>query len=148
MEYKNKIIKAIINTPSIVSAVDSTKSNSPDDLIWNNIFPTRTVPEVEDEMKTYITMELYAPSINSKLFKEVVVIFYIFTHIKLQRTSSGYVLTDYIQNEIDKLFNYSDQYGLGYLELKSVKPLMVSNKHFGSILTYQATNLNNIKPVK
>lgn len=136
-------MKLLITSPNIVNAVDSSKADCPDELIWNNIFPMLVYPKTVDEVKTYINIELAVPKINGSTYKDVTIRIDIFTHINNQKTSSGYILTDYIQSEIDLLLNGSTEYGIGYLELVSVKPLHVSPNHYGSTLTYKDVNFNN-----
>jgi len=143
MEYKNKLMKLLIISPTIVNAIDPSKADCSDELIWENIFPMYVYPKTEDEVKTYICVVLSVPNVRDNVYKNVTIMIHIFTHVSKQRTSNGYVLTDFIQSEVDKLLNGSAGFGIGDLRLKSVTPLQVSPNHCGSTLTYINDNFNN-----
>lgn len=142
-EYKNTIIKKLISLPNIVSAIDSTKIDTPDELIWRNIFPTYKNPNTLVEKMTFITLEMY-PSESGKTCNEIIIEISIFTDADIQRTENGYVRTDYIRSEISEAFDENTLEGVGYFEFKNAKPMYVTDAYYGTKMFYSITSLKRL----
>ena len=137
-------MQILFNSSEIIEAIDPTIIDEPDQAIWRNIFPIKYAPDVNSEAKTYITLSMYSPRVEDNVYKEVRIGFHIFTHIDLQKMVTGDSRTDYIQSEVDKLFNRNENFGIGLLELKANNELYVNEKYMGSTLWYEVTNFNSL----
>ena len=145
MDNKQILMEKLIKTPSIVSMIDSSYNSTPDELIWKNIFPFLFIPDVNEEAKTFVGIELIIPKFDGGLYKDVALQIYIFTHKDLNRTVFGYTRVDYLQCEIDKVLNDSTEFGIDYLKLRSNLLLTANPNYTGKSLTYQVTDFNRGK---
>lgn len=146
MPYKKKIMQLLIGNPNIVNAIDSTKSDAPYELIWNNIFPTHNVTNINDGVtRVYITIDVFSPKVYDKTYKDVYVVFNVFAHDSKQQTGDGYCVVDYIQGEIDEMFNGNESFGIGYLELKSNNLIKVNDHYNGTSTAFVVTNFNRLE---
>lgn len=120
MRYKQTAISQIVNTPSIVEALDRRYIGKGEELIYKNIFPYVYVPDVEEEAKCYILVTVDMPKVwndNSYLFQQVLVCFYILCHQELMKTEYGGTRIDYISDQLEGLFKQSMDFGFGEMEL-------------------------------
>ncbi len=139
-------MQLLINNENIVGAIDSSKSTCPDELIWRNIYPIFKVPKLIDGIPPiYITLDVYAPKVRDKTYKDVVVAFNIFAHDNIQMMSNGYSVVDYLQAEVEEIFNGKSGFGIGDLELWSNDLIKVGDDHFGTTSVYKVTNFNHIE---
>ena len=153
-KYKNNIISAIIGDDLAVRCIANGECDflakpyvgDPAELVYKNIFPWRKLPDTQLETKTYITMEFETPRVNriNDLFKDSLIHIYLFSHFQLLRTDYG-TRTDWLFNKIDELFNESENFGIGKLQLYANRPIDPSYNHQGYMLTYKAVDANNGK---
>lgn len=146
-EYKRKIMSSIINSDEIVAAINAegiTIDNS-DELIDNNIFSYDRVPDTEEEVSTYITIQVDIPRIEKgNVFRNVVVLIRIITHqdiMKMTGTSNGNRI-DYISAQLDELLNGRSDFGWGKLSLSSNVEWSVDYKHRCRVMQFSVNDLN------
>jgi len=145
IRYKQKLISSIVNQDTIINLIDSDYIGIGDELIYNNIFPYMRVPHTEEEKLTYITMRVDVPNISSsrKTLKDILITISVVTHQDLMKVENGGgTRTDLLGAEIDNLFNGSDEFGIGQLELKSNFEENVDYKHRCRTLKFVVTDIN------
>lgn len=117
------------------------------DLIMHNIFPYAHVPGTSTTARTYITMELFVPRVQNKTFKQVRLVYYVFSHetlISVADNDSGKMRLrhDLIAQEIDSIMNGSRDFGLGRLSLANTADFSPIENYYGVVLTYDADEFN------
>ena len=118
---KQKIMSAIVNDDDIVGLIDSSLVGNGDELLYNNIFPYKRVPDTEDEMKTYICFKINTQSsyAKNKIFKDILVTLYVITHQDLMKCEHNGTRIDFIGSLILDIFNGSQDLGFGEVEVTS-----------------------------
>ncbi|QWU14436.1 hypothetical protein SAMN04487895_101748 [Paenibacillus sophorae] len=149
-EYKKTVIKRLINDNGLCKAIfyndedflDREDVIHTDDLIYNNVYPHRFIPEVTSTAKTYITVSCtdYRPSGNS--FKNGMLNIYMFTHRDLFKTDYGYTRMDYVMTKVEELINGERGIGVGELGFGGLNEYIVNEKFQGYVLTYRLVDFN------
>lgn len=144
MAVKNNIIDKLINSSSIVNAINNTSIETPDQLIGKNIYRDLHIPsdESDAEAKTYICLGVFVKKITNEYIKYLDLHFWIFSHQNIIDTGKGYSRVDFIQSEIDKIMNGSYQFGIDKAELKGSYPFKPNILYNGVELVYRVPNLN------
>lgn len=118
IKIKQLAISKIIQQKNIVELLEDNQIGNPEALINENIFPFDRVPEIEEEQKNYITLQV--DSSKSGIMKNVILYVTIIAHQKLMMIPEmGATRIDLLSAYIDELFNGSDDFGLGEMELIS-----------------------------
>lgn len=150
--YKNTILSKLITNDGLVRAIYHNESNfldaslppitTPSSLIYKNIFPYAYIPEAQDEQKTYITVMFNNFQLDKAFYKVGNIGFYVFTHFSLMPTDYNVLRTDYILNQIDTLFNKTNDLGIGKLQFARMGDIKPSRVHFGSFIEYKDFSFN------
>lgn len=151
--YKNTIINTLLKNDKIVKALNYDFPNflelgeveNPSNLVYQNIFPYKHVPKIQEDAKTFITMSfaIQWDKKNKQTLRGVDLYIYVFTHQNLQKTEYGAVRTDFIVNEIDKELNGSKCFGVGKLFLSEMfEYQMAESEYNGHTLKYETIDLN------
>lgn len=140
-DYKQKVVSQILETDTIIEALASDVDAS--ELLYHNIFPHGYIPDMVEEAKCYITVEVTMPQVSTVnyFFKDVLLIVTVISHTELMKTDYGMPRTDYIAVELDKLLNDSEQIGIGKMELVSNTEGMFNEKHCCRVLRFQTQEL-------
>lgn len=140
-EIKNKVIDLIVNSQNITKVIDN--SDFPNkELIGENIFRDLYIPDVDSTAKTYICVTAVVNKVMQKLYKNVDLHFYIFTHQDIMDLNDKYTRVDCIQSEIDKIMNGSFNFGIDSVVLKGSYSFRPNSKFGGVELIYSIPNLN------
>lgn len=115
--YKQNAISEMLHSYELVHAINP-HAESPDDLIYKNIFPYFRVPTADTETLTYVTIcidfpETYHPE---NLMRQIVIKFCVIVHQDQMETEYGCSRLDYISAKIDDIF--ADHVGYGYGKLR------------------------------
>lgn len=147
---KYTVISRILNSQNIVKAIsynntdflDQPNVESPEELLFDRIFPHRFIPVVSNDMKTYITLsfEDYRPVGNT--FKSGKIVITVFTHQSLFKTDYGFLRVDYIISEIDKLFNEKSGLGLFKANFIAMSDTSITKDHHGAYIAYKLYEFN------
>lgn len=146
-DYKNQLMQDLLTNRSIVSLLDETVS--PEDapsLAYTQVFPTEYIPETVEQGKTFICFDVDVQRSASKTYLSPVLYIWIFSHKSKMRLPEGGVRVDKLCSEIAKAINGSRLYGLGTLELYSVKRFAPLTDHIGKVMTFNATDFNHTAP--
>ena len=149
VRYKQQIVSLLINNEDIVNLINQEGINSPEDLIYHNIYDFIRIPDVPEEQKTFICVEVDVPEVYSVnfLFKKLVIYVHVITHQGLMITDLGGARTDLLAAEVDEMLNGYRGIGQKPLELISNVAERVGEKHRGRVLTFLASDIN-VDPCK
>lgn len=157
VNYKNQLIDDLLGNPEIVRLLsDKYEKNTPEnpaDLLRTQIFPYEHVPETVEHGQTFICFDVdisrmsdrrEAPS-NKMIYSPVLYI-WLFTHKSLLWVPEVGVRIDRLAMEIAKTINGSHLYGMGNIELYSVKRFAPMMDYQGKVMTFDASDWNHTNP--
>lgn len=107
---KEKFILEMLQDEDLVKCLRHPATNflekdtgNPADLLYRNIYPTKYVPEVHEDAKSYICMGFnYAPTkTDGRYYTFSYVSFYMFCHKSIVRTNYGITRPDFMLTRID-----------------------------------------------
>lgn len=141
-EYRAKIMKLLCSDQAIVDLInDQEGSACPDrSLMYSKIFPYAYTPDVTKETDTYVCFRLAARG-RDKTFKDMSIVFYVFSHQSHIRTSGG-LRPDLIAERIENLFNGSLDLGVGRLKLEGTDDISPASQFHGIALEYSVGEFN------
>lgn len=151
-DYKNKLMEDLLTNEEIVKLVDNTVNIGDSKLLaYSNVFPYEYIPDTVEEAKTFICFDVDVQESINKTFLRPTLYIWVFSHKSKLRLPEGGVQTDKLVSEIAKAINGSHEYGLGELELYSVKRFAPVTDYQGKVMTFHAKEFNrpapNNKPV-
>ena len=121
-DYKNKLMEDLLTTAEIVSLIESDISlEDAHQLAYTRVFPYEYIPETVQEGNTFICFDVDIEKSINKTFYLPTIRIWVFTHKSKLRLPEGGVRTDKLCAEICKKINGSKWYGLGELDLESVR---------------------------
>ncbi|OZB98023.1 hypothetical protein [Paenibacillus sp. XY044] len=142
---KETIMLRLIGSPDLCKALyypDSDFLDKPDiedgsDLFYENIYPTSKVPELSVEAKSYITMAFrgYGP-INNRFTKGYIYL-YVIIHNSLMRTDYGFLRSDYLLDEINKLMDGQRGIGIGKTNFYKMDEMYVNDSYAGFYTSFK-----------
>lgn len=142
-DYKNKLMEDLLTNESIVHLVNSDiPMENAAELAYTQIFPCEYVAETAQEGWTYICFDVDIQNVSNKTFLTPVLYIWVFAHRSNLRLPEGGVRTDKICSEICKVINGSRYYGLGELNLYSVKRFAPMSDYNGKLMTFYAKEFN------
>ena len=114
---------------TIIDALGLNESEFPDDLVWVRLYPHYYIPQTEDEVKTYILVEIDIPERRKNYYKSEsdvwvypTIVFYVLTHqedMKLDMLGESGTRMDYLSELIEDKYEGRTGFGFGELQLKS-----------------------------
>lgn len=124
-------------TPKVLS---NPVPENPLELLYKNVFPYPYVPDIQDEVNSYITVVFddFRPE-NSEI-KTNRIIFNVFCHESIIKIRGGSRLF-YMYEALDKLFN-GKQMGIGKLNFIGGDLLGIKKPHTGHYFAYEITDFN------
>lgn len=111
-------------------------------LAYAQIFPYEFVPDTVDHGSTFICFDVDIVEVTNKTFYNPALYVWVFTHVSKLHLTAGGVRTDELASEINKMLNGSRFYGLGEMNLMSVKRFSPINDYLGRVLTYYTRDFN------
>lgn len=151
-DYKNKLMEDILTNEAIVKLLDEkTDLKSAGKLAYTHVFPYEYIPDTVEHAKTFICFDVDVQESINKTFLLPTLYIWVFSHKSKLHLPEGGVQTDKLVSEIAKAINGSHEYGLGELELYSVKRFAPVTDYQGKVMTFHAKEFNrpapNNKPV-
>ena len=116
ISLSKRIIESVLcNDPDIIELLDNPNldPNTPDEYLYENIYPFVRIPGIQDESKNFICYsidDLSANEFNDRI-KQQYVQFTIFVHKDLVKTKYGVARHDLLGYLIRDLFNRSHLFG-------------------------------------
>ena len=143
-DYKNKLMEDLLTNETIVNLIDEdVRFEDAMSLAYNNVFPYEFVPETVQYGKTLICFDVDIQRVPNKTFLYPTLFVWVFTHKSLLRLpNGGGVRTDRLCHEICKQINGSREYGLGELNLYSVKRFAPMTDFQGKVITFEMKEFN------
>ena len=144
-DYKNKLMEDLLTNEDIVRLIDDTVAlQNADSLAYTQVFPCEYIPDTVQDGKTYICFDVDVQRAADKTFLSPTLFVWVFTHRSKLRLREGGVRTDKLCSEICKAINGSRKYGLGELNLYSVKRFAPMTDFQGKVLTFYAKDFNRV----
>ena len=114
IDYKQRAISEMIQDEELVKAVNPY-AESPENLVYKNIFPYFHVPETDVETLTYITVCIDYPEVydTDTFVRNIVLKTCVIVHQDQMETDFGATKLDYISSRLDAIFSNSLKYGFG-----------------------------------
>ena len=136
----------LLTSESIVRLLDDDISmDDAGKLAYKNVFPCEYVPETVQDGKTFICFDVDIQQSVNKTYLLPTLYVWVFTHrSKLRLPNGGGVRTDKMCSEICNAINGSRKYGLGELDLYSVKRFAPMTDYQGKVLTFYAKDFNRV----
>jgi hypothetical protein len=147
---KVTIMQRLIGSQNICKALyyadtnflDQPDIQSPDELIYDKIYPYRYIPKVDEKKSSYITLSFRNYDLVDTSFKSGYIYINVLTHIDLIKTDYGWLRYDYILSEIDKLINMKNGIGIGKPQFHRMDELIVNDKYMGVYISYKLYEFN------
>lgn len=136
-------MKELLTNPEIVKLLDgSLPMDKAYDLAYSQVFPCEYLPEVVNEGRTYICFDIDIQQSYDKTFYAPVLYVWVFTHKSQLRLPEGGIRPDKLCSKICEMINGSRKYGLGELNLYSVKRFAPLTDYQGKCLTFHMKEFN------
>lgn len=146
-DYKNRLMEDLLTNERIVHLVDeSLDMKDSKTLAYTRVFPYEFIPETIEQGETFICFDVDIQKSINKTFLLPTISVWVFSHKSKQRAPGGGVLTDTIVSEIAKILNGSRMYGLGELDLYSVRRFAPAMDYHGKIMTFHTKEYNRPTP--
>lgn len=144
-DYKNQLMEDLLTDEAIVRLIDEDITvQTAAGLAYTQVFPCEFVPDTVQDGKTYICFDVDIQGAADKTFLSPTLYVWVFTHRSKLRLPEGGVRTDRLCSEICRAINGSRQYGLGELNLYSVKRFAPMTDFQGKVLTFYARDFNRV----
>lgn len=144
-DYKNTCMEDLLTNEAIVKLVNEDVSlENAESLVYKQVFPFEFVPDTVEQGKTFICVDVDIQRVVGKTYFLPTMFVWVFTHKSLLKLPKGGVRTDKLCSEIAKKLNGSRFYGLGELELTSVKRFAPMTDFQGKVMTFTATDFNRL----
>lgn len=147
-DYKNQLMDDMLTNEQIIQLLsdDGKTLTTAEELAYTQVFPYEYVPDVVEHGQTFICCEVDIKDVVNKTFLVPALYIWVFTHKSKVRLPGGGVRADKLSSEITKIINGSRMYGLGELNLQSVKRFSPITNYQGRILTFYAKDFNRLSP--
>ena len=146
-DYKNQIMEDILTDEEVVHLIeDSIDMENAKALAYSRVFPYEYLPDTVEDGKTFVCIDVDIQSVDSKTFLSPVIHVWVFTHKTEMRLPEGGVRIDALCSAICRLINGSRMYGLGELNIYSVKRFAPMTDFQGKAMTFIASDFNRVHP--
>ena len=143
-DYKNQLMADLLTNEKIVNLLsDSTDIENAETLAYSQVFPCEYIPDTVEHGKTFICFDVDIQESVNKTYLLPTLYVWVFTHKSLLRLpNGGGVRTDRLCSEICIAINGSRSYGLGELNLFSVKRFAPMTDYQGKCMAFHAVDFN------
>lgn len=143
--YKDRMAQAFCTSSGLSDLLQL--DNSPivvgKDLMYARVFPYAHVPNVSEEGQSFICFDIDVPTVQSDIIKTVQINIYVMAHQNIMRLPENKGMRiDVMASEVDKIMNGSTQYGLGTVELMSMRGFTPITGYYGRELKYRVKDIN------
>lgn len=145
-DYKNQLMQDLLTNETIVKLLDENISMKDSaSLAYSSVFPLEYVPETVHDGRTYICFDVDIQKSIGKTYLLPTLYVWVFSHrSKLRLPNGGGIRTDELCSEICETINGSRKYGLGELDLYSVKRFAPMTDYQGKVMTFYAKDFNRL----
>lgn len=146
-DYKNKLMEDLLTNEAIVKLLDDNiELKHASELAYTHVFPYEYIPDTVEHAKTFICFDVDVQESINKTFLLPTLYIWVFSHKSKLRLPEGGVQTDKLVSEIAKAINGSRFYGLGELDLYSVRRFAPVTDYQGKVMTFHAKEFNRTSP--
>lgn len=147
-DYKNQLMDDLLRDEEVLRLLsdDYTPIEDPKSLVLTQVFPFEYIPETVEHGMTFICCDVDIQKSINKTYLMPVLYVWEFTHKSKLILPEGGVRTDKLASEITKRLNGSRYYGLGELDLSSVRRFVPIDAYHGKVLTFNAVDFNRLSP--
>ena len=144
-DYKNKLMEDLLTNKDIVTLINEDISFKRASLLrYTQVFPYEYVPETVEVGKTFVCFDVDIQKSVDKTYLSPTIYVWVFTHKSKLRLPEGGVRTDRLCSKIAGVLNGSRCYGLGELDLYSVKRFAPMTDFQGKVMTLCAKDFNRL----
>lgn len=144
-DYKNQLMEDLLTHKDIVALIDdNTELKNAKTLVYKQVFPYEYIPETVEEGKTFICCDVDIQKTINQTFLLPTLYVWVFTHKSKLRLPEGGVRTDKLCSKIAGAINGSREYGLGELDLYSVKRFAPMTDFQGKMMTFYTKDFNRM----
>ena len=144
-DYKNQLMEDLLTHKDIVALIDDTiELKNAKKLVYKQVFPYEYIPNTVEEGKTFICCDVDIQKTVNQTFLIPTLYVWVFTHKSKLRLPEGGVRTDKLCSKIVEAINGSRDYGLGELELYSVKRFAPMTDFQGKFMVFNAKDFNRL----
>lgn len=137
----------LLSSEKIVKLIDpEIEFDNANLLAYTHIFPYEQLPSTTEDGRTYVCFDVDIERVYNKTFLAPTIYIWVFSHHSALRLPKGGVRTDEICKEIAEVLDGSREYGLGELNLYSVKRFSPMTDYQGKCLTFKAKDYNRDNP--
>lgn len=146
-DYKNKLMEDILTNAEIIGLLDDEIDiEQATKLAYTQVFPYEFIPETVEQADTFVCFDVDIQESINKTYLLPTIYVWVFTHKSKLRLSGGGVRTDVLVSKIAKAINGSRFYGLGELDLYSVRRFAPVTDYQGKVMTFHAKEFNRMTP--
>lgn len=147
-DYKNRMIEDLLTSEAIVRllADDCKPIKDVGELVYKQVFPFEYIPETIEHGQTFVCCDVDIQKSVNKTFLIPVVYVWVFSHRSKLKLPEGGIRTDRLCSEIAKVVNGSRYYGLGEMDLYSVKRFAPIADYQGHVMTFHTKEFNRLSP--
>lgn len=152
--WKDKIVTELAQDERIIEALGLNSDESPDELVWNRIFPHYYIPSTQESVKTYILVEINLPEHRVRygenpygIFSYPTIIFHIVVHqndMQLNLAGESGTRMDYLAELVEDKYEGRMDFGIGVLNLKSDVALNLNDTFRVRELIFEAVDVNGV----
>ena len=142
-------LKSSIPVMQLISNNPNIDLNEPSSAEWeDHIFDYAWVDDTVQEASAFITVDVDIPEISSGTIKEMrVYVQVLISQTYMQLPSDLFPgikgnRRDNLVRQIDLLLNGSYEFGIGMLNLTSIRTVTAANKFSSKLLTYEVSDFN------
>ena len=148
---KRLIEKILYSDEDIVEILDNPRidPSTPEDLVYENIWPCIRIPGTQDESKNFITFTVddIERSPSNPVMKSQIVQFVIFVHKDHIKTKYGIPRHDLLGYLIRDIFNLSNKLG-PQMELAGNREYVTDTDYNTRTLRFELIDDNSTKPLR
>lgn len=152
-ETKNKLLSMFQNDDDIVAALNIHEDEDAEDLIGKRLFPYWFIPTTQEEVKTYILVEVAINTERNRysgsdriFYDHPTITVYVLSHqddMIMSEAGISAVRTDYIAERIDNLLNGYRGLGIGKLQRLSNIPYSLNKTYRYREIKFDTVDVNN-----
>ena len=142
-QLKKAFAKLLYENQNVVTLIDDKDIIYPDDLLGTHIFPQLKIEFTEQEIGTYIGLNISYPSVlKNELYKNYILTILIVSHDNFNIMNNGDSRVDLLGEEITNIFNWNNEIGFT-LELKSDFERVLDKTHYCRELIFKSIVANS-----
>ena len=152
--WKDRIMSELSQDEDVIAALGLNDNESPDELIWNRLFPHYYIPDVQSDVKSYILVEINIPERRVRygdnpytIWTYPQIIFHVLVHqddMRLNMAGVSGTRLDYLAELIEDKYEGRNDFGVGVLNLKSDLATNLNDIYRLRELVFEAVDVSGV----